>query len=146
MRTRIDRFVEDALVDFREWYMCTDWHGKERDCVNRFALGFLARSVQRGAAISDIGQIRIECAVPQPKRYCRAAACKDLVVWGDPLATAGSEDWTPVNLPRVVMEWKTVRATRPRENFACRPAEGRTSSWPCLRPPATSVARPHYAE
>lgn len=117
MRTRIDRFVEDALVDFRDWFIAADWHGKEHDCVNRFAFGFLARSVRRGAAIGELGQIRIECAVPQPTRYKRASACKDLVIWKDSLATAWSEDWSPVNYPRVVMEWKTVRAARPRENF-----------------------------
>lgn len=117
MRTRIDRFVEDALVDFRKWYVTADWHGKERDCVNRFALGFLARNIRRGAAISELGQIRIESAVPQPNRYQRAAACKDIVIWGDSLSTTWSDEWIPVNFPRVVMEWKTVRAARPRENF-----------------------------
>lgn len=117
VRTRIDRFVEDALVEFRDWYVTADWYGKERDCVNRFAFGFLAQRIAPGAAITDLGQIRLECAVPQPARYQRAAACKDLVVWKDSLATTWAGDWIPTNYPRVVMEWKTIRTATPRRAF-----------------------------
>lgn len=121
MRTRIDRFVEDALLDFAEWYVSTDWRGKERDCVNRFALAFLAQRVRPGAAMSDLSQIRIECAVPQPARYGRKpgrpAACKDLVIWRKPLDTAWTESWEPTNYPRIVMEWKTLRSGNLREGF-----------------------------
>ncbi len=121
MRTRIDRFVEDALSDFAEWYASSDWRGKERDCVNQFALVFLAQRVQPGAAISHLGQIRIECAVPQPARYVRKpgrpAACKDLVIWREPLDTAWAGSWEPTNSPRVVMEWKTLRSGNFRDGF-----------------------------
>jgi|GEM_PF-4066136 len=31
MRTRIDRFVEEALIKFCDWYVNSNWLGKERD-------------------------------------------------------------------------------------------------------------------
>jgi hypothetical protein len=122
-RKRIDRFIEEALLAFTEWYIdADDWYGKERDCVNRFAHGFLGKDVGSNAAIKNVEQIRIECAVPQPrvagkKRYSRIAACKDIVIWRDALSTAWSRDWMPVNFPWVVMEWKTFRKGTPRGEY-----------------------------
>ena len=43
MRKRIDRFIEDALGDFTEWYVDSEWLGKERDCVNMFAMNYIAK-------------------------------------------------------------------------------------------------------
>lgn len=117
MRGRIDRFVEDALLDFRSWYVDAEWYGKERDCVNIFAFGFLPRNVQEGAAISDLTQIRVESPVPQPSRYSNPAAAKDLVVWSNSLGTVWDDDWKAVHWPRVVMEWKFRRKGNPPRQF-----------------------------
>lgn len=117
MRTRIDRFAEDALIEFAEWFETNTWLGKERDCVNLYAHRFLARRVRKGAAIQDLAQIRIECGVAQPCGYKRPAATKDLVIWQDALSTAWNANWEPVNFPGVVMEWKTKRSGRRAEQF-----------------------------
>ena len=106
MRKRIDRFVEDALVDFDEWFVNADWYGKERECVNLFAHGFLSREIQPGAAVEQLTQIRIESAVPQQTEYRRPVAPKDLVIWKDGLTTPWNREWEVSNHPRVVMEWK----------------------------------------
>lgn len=109
MRKRIDRFIEDALITFGDWYVSSKWLGKERDCVNMFAHGFLAQGIQPGAAIEGLTQIRIESAVPQPRGYKNRTAAKDLVIWKDGMATVWDENWQIRNVPWVVMEWKTKR-------------------------------------
>jgi hypothetical protein len=112
MRIRIDRFIDDALQEFANWYVSSPWLGKERDCVNMYAMKYLTEKVKPGAAINHLSQIRIECAVPQPDGYTSKSATKDLVVWREIHETTWDDTWQPVNVPRVVMEWKTRR--RPR--------------------------------
>ncbi|WP_070988601.1 hypothetical protein [Halofilum ochraceum] len=117
MRKRIDRYVEDALVDFGDWYIDAEWYGKERDCVNMYALGFLARNVQKGVAIEDMAQIRIESPVPQPPGYKSPTAHKDLTVWSDGLSTSWDQNWEVADWPRIVMEWKFKRIGKPPTTF-----------------------------
>ena len=112
MRRRIDRFIDDSLTEFAKWYVSSDWLGKERDCVNLYAMRYLAGQVEPGAAVEHLSQIRVECAVPQPEGYTRKAATKDLVIWRHPEGTTWDDAWQPVNVPRVVMEWKTRRKAR----------------------------------
>lgn len=117
MRKRIDRFIEDAITEFEQWYLQSDWLGKERDCVNIFAHSFLGANCEAGSAISDIGQIRIEGSVPQIKNFAKDAVCKDLVVWRDPFETTWDENWVPVKAPLAIIEWKTQRTGRPSDWF-----------------------------
>ena len=53
----------------------------------------------------------------QPEGYPRISATKDLVIWRHPEETAWNEIWQPVNLPRVVMEWKTRRQAKALLDF-----------------------------
>lgn len=119
MRKRIDRYVEDSLIEFSDWYLSCNWYGKERDCVNLFAHNFLASGIDPGAAIKHLGQIRIESPVPQPTpmRFKRYAAAKDLVIWKDSLTTAWDENYQAVNSPLLVMEWKTKRIGNKSERY-----------------------------
>lgn len=120
MRKRIDRYVHEALQEFAKWYVESDWLGKERDCVNLFALDFLTRGISKDSPIKDLRQIRIEGNVPQPqdrKEYPRPSAAKDLVIWKGPLETTWDENWKPVNVPKAVIEWKTRKKGNLRENF-----------------------------
>ena len=110
MRKRIDRFIEDALIDFNGWFKDSSWVGKEHDAVNLFAMGFLAKEVQPGAAIYDLRQIRIEGPVPQLLGHrTKPAVGKDLTIWKDPLVTAWDSDYNIVNVPWVIIEWKFKR-------------------------------------
>jgi hypothetical protein len=93
MRKRIDRFIEDALIDFGDWYIPSAWIGKERDCLNMFALGFLCREIKPGAAIEQLIQVRIESATPQPKGYTKKTAAKDLVIWKDGFDSVWNHKW-----------------------------------------------------
>ena len=117
IRKRIDRFTEDAVVRFARWLAATDWRGKERDCINRFATDFILPAVHPDAAITSYSQVRIECGVPQPVCFSLPACSKDLVFWRDPLSVAWDENWQPVNIPWVVMEWKTRRKGRFNKMF-----------------------------
>lgn len=120
MRKRIDRYVHEALEDFAKWYVESDWLGKERDCVNLFALQFLSKCISTDSAIRDLRQIRIECPVPQPLdrgKYNKASAAKDLVIWSGPLDTTWNADWKPVNVPKAVIEWKTRRVGKAHDSF-----------------------------
>jgi hypothetical protein len=116
-RHRIDRFIEEALLSFGAWFESADWHGKERDCVNLFALGFLARDIGPPAPIRELTQIRIECPVPQPAHFSRPSAAKDLVIWKDGHQTTWAQDWSPRHFPWVVMEWKWKSRGRPDTEF-----------------------------
>ena len=118
MRKRIDRFIEDALIEFRDWYVSSAWLGKERDCVNMFALNFLANGIESGAAINQLGQIRIESSVPQPKGYKKKTAAKDLVIWKNSHDTVWDSDWNISKYPRVVLEWKFKRNGRVPKQFS----------------------------
>jgi len=119
---RIDRFLEHAIYQFADWIATSNWIGKKWDCVNLFANTFLLRSVSSEAAITDYGQVRIECGVPQtgfrresdlPETgFQRPSAAKDLVIWRGPLDVAWDSSWEPVNIPWVVLEWKTHRFGR----------------------------------
>lgn len=117
MRGRLDRYFEDSLLEFSDWYIESDWLGKERDCVNMFALNFLAKEVHPDAAISELGQIRIEAPVPQPSGFNKVTAAKDLVIWGNSLDTAWDRDWNAVKSPRAVLEWKMKRTGKPPTAF-----------------------------
>lgn len=116
-RRRIDRFIEEALLRFGDWYERYEWRGKEHDCVNLFAHGYLAQGVGPEAPIKDLTQIRIESAVRQPDGFANRSARKDLVIWRDGLANAWSDDWTAVHDPWVVMEWKWKSHGRPDPTF-----------------------------
>ena len=117
MRKRIDRFIEDSLGEFSDWYVASDWLGKERDCVNMFALNFLAKAVEPSAAISELGQIRIEAPVPQPTGFTKIAAAKDLIIWNNSHDTVWDKNWNASKHPRVVLEWKFKRTGRPPLQF-----------------------------
>ena len=117
-RKRIDRFLEDALLEFADWYVATtQWHGKERDCVNAYAHRHLSRRIRKGAAVEDIAQVRIESAAPQPKGFTKLTAPKDLVIWRDGLSTVWDSEWNACDWPWVVMEWKFKRSGKPPTIF-----------------------------
>ena len=109
IRQRIDRYIEESLQYFAGWLIDSDWVGKERDCINRFATGFLQPGIAPHAAISDYGQVRIENAVPQIAPSNRNAVTKDLVIWKSSEEVTWDSEWNAVNLPRAIMEWKLRR-------------------------------------
>ena len=127
MRTRLDLLIQDSIHDFAEFYVNSTWLGKERDCVNIFALRFLSSNVSEESAIKELSQIRIEGGVPQPKKFPRPSATKDIVIWEDPIATAWDQDWNPVNTPRAIIEWKTSRSGSNAPDFDSHDVDWMTS-------------------
>ena len=82
-----------------------------------FAMNFLANSAEPGAAISKLGQIRIESPVPQPSGFSKISAPKDLVVWNNSFETSWDNNWNAIKYPGVVLEWKMKRTGEPPEQF-----------------------------
>jgi hypothetical protein len=116
-RRRIDRFLDEALEEFGTWLGANDWWGKEWDCVNLFVHKFLFERIEPGAAIECPTQVSIESAVKQPPGYTKPTSRKDVVIWPEREQTLWSPDGEPVNTPRVVMEWKTYRSRKPKDEF-----------------------------
>ena len=80
--------------------------------MNRFAHGHLLPRCGTGA-LRHATQVGIEVGVPQPPGVgTRGAARKDLVIWPEPWMSTWSEDWRPVHIPVVVMEWKLCHARK----------------------------------
>lgn len=116
---QIDLFLNEALENFSLWLKSNQWRGKEHDCVNLFAHKFLFEKIAPDAAVHSLAQIRIECGLKQPTKgnYNKKAARKDLVIWDDPHQNSWSEEWEPVNIPKVVMEWKVKFRSKPQKEI-----------------------------
>jgi len=111
--TNLDRLIGRTLVQFENWLISSHWHGRENECVNLFAHGFLFKEIGLGQPIQDYTQVGIEVGVPQPKGIGKkAAARKDLVIWGKPNQTAFNTDWKPIHFPVSILEWKTRRKAK----------------------------------
>ncbi len=111
--TDLDRVIAAALAEFERWLLESGWHGKENDCVNLFAHGFLFKRIRPGGAIQDFTQVGIEVFVPQLKtRNSKVAVRKDLVVWDKPSGVTWSDAWQPTRPPCAIIEWKARRKAR----------------------------------
>lgn len=120
LKQQIDLFLNEALESFSLWLKSNQWRGKEHDCVNLFVHKFLFEKIAPDAAIQYPTQICIECGLKQPEKgnYKKKSARKDLVIWEHPLQNSWSKDWEPVNIPKVIMEWKVeFRGKFPKEIF-----------------------------
>lgn len=116
-RRRIDRFLDEALKSFSHWLESNEWKGKEHDCVNLFAHGFLFPKIGPGEAIEHPTQVCIECALRQPMGFAAKSARKDLVIWEAPFQNTWSANWEAVRSPKAVMEWKVFRTPRSGPTF-----------------------------
>ena len=103
--------IRAALAEFWQWLIATGWRGKENDCVNAFTHGFLLKHAQAGIDGFDSACMGIEVGVPQPAgQGTRAAVRRDLVIWNKRFDTTWDSSWQPVNVPRVIVEWKARRS------------------------------------
>jgi hypothetical protein len=104
----LEPILSIALEEFAEWLQQSDWRGKENDCVNLFAHGFLAKQIRPGSVLHDLTQIGIEIAVSKPPDQGKKPAVrKDLVIWRNPRQTVWSNDYkTALNIPMAIIEWK----------------------------------------
>jgi hypothetical protein len=116
MNTQYTEILEICLGDFERWLAeNANWRGKEHDCVNAFAHGFLMpRCLQEIASFSP-ACIGIEVGVPQPEGIgIRRSVRRDLVIWQEPFTTTWDSNWTATSLPAVIVEWKARRLRRPK--------------------------------
>ena len=106
----LESVIRRALTAFAADLGSCEWRGKENDCVNRFAHGFLLAHCRESSWLRHPTQIGIEVGVAQPPGVAtKAAARKDLVIWPKPWMSCWDSSWRPVNQPAAIMEWKVVR-------------------------------------
>jgi len=105
LRTSLAAFVADATAE--------QWQGKERDCVNRFAMGYLVRACGKHHFLKHATQIGIEMSVAQPSREgVRRTAPKDLVIWRRPWSACWDDDENAAVAPLAVIKWKVSRGRK----------------------------------
>ena len=106
-----ERIIEESLNSLGSFLAESTWCGRENEVVNLFAHHFLMRHLGKGPFM-DPSQIGIEVAVQQiPRAGGKKLVRKDLVLWNRPLETVWKDDAIK-NLPAVILEWKTGKATR----------------------------------
>lgn len=114
MLNDLDEIVEYSLREFAEQALQANWWGKEHEWVNRYAFGYLIKYCTHGGLLFDPEQIGIEVGVPQPPGYGeKSAVRRDLVIWGQPATACWNSQWSPVNHPLAILEWKVHRPRRP---------------------------------
>ncbi len=110
---QLDRLLQTSLADFVTDATSEQWQGKERDCVNRFAMGYLVDACGRHHFLKHATQIGIEMSVAQPSRVgVRPTAPKDLVIWRRPWSTCWDNDENAALAPLAVIEWKVSRGRK----------------------------------
>ncbi len=112
---QLDRLLADALARFNSDIRRDQWQGKERDCVNRFAMGYLVEACIKKECrfLKHPTQISIEMPVGKPRGLgVKKSLSKDLVIWREPWATCWDTDWNPSFPPLAVIEWKVTRGSK----------------------------------
>lgn len=111
--TALSDVIRQTLTDFEEWLVTTAWRGKEADCVNAYAHGFLLPAAVERVDGFDPMCLGIEVGVPQaPGHGKNKAVRRDLLVWREPGQTTWDASWNAVELPAVIIEWKARRKGR----------------------------------
>jgi hypothetical protein len=109
----LNNLIAKTLSTFENWLLISRWTGKEADCINLFTHAFLFKEIRPGASIEDFAQVGIEVGVPQPKGVgTKPGVRKDLVVWSKPRMTTFDDNWKPVRVPSLIIEWKARRKTK----------------------------------
>ena len=102
---QLDRLLRTALTAFVADATTEQWQGKERDCVNCFAMGYLIDACGKRHFLQHATQIGIEMSVAQPSRAgVRPTAPKDLVIWRRPWSTCWDDDENAPLAPLAVLD------------------------------------------
>ena len=110
MGTGLDKLLREALTEFTKDVFATGWHGREREAISMFVLGYLINQVQPESLLQDPTQIGIEVAVPSHKKLNpKGRVNKDLVIWPVGGMTLWDAKWKETNTPLAVLEWKVYR-------------------------------------
>jgi hypothetical protein len=116
---QLDRLLADTLPQFIADIHKVKWRGKERDCVNLFAMGYLIDACikKNYPFLTHPTQIGIEMPVGKPRRLgTRKSLSKDLVIWRDPWTNCWGPGWNPTRSPLAVIEWKVTRGSKGGKN------------------------------
>ena len=109
----LDALLKQAFLQFAEDIRKNRWHGKERDCVQRFAMGYLVDACGTHHFLQHATQIGIEMPVAKPPKVGkRRSAPKDLVIWHENWPKVWDSQWNPSLTPLAVIEWKVSRGKK----------------------------------
>ena len=110
MANELDKLLREALTEFTKDVFATGWHGREREAISMFVLGYLINQVRPESSLRDRTQIGIEVAVPSYKKLNpKGRVNKDLVIWPVGGMTLWNAKWKETNTPLAVLEWKVYR-------------------------------------
>jgi hypothetical protein len=112
---QLDRLLSATFPRFVDDIVREEWQGKERDCVNRFAMGYLVDAcyTKRVPFLKHPTQISIEMPIGKPDTVgIKKSLSKDLVIWRKPWASCWDKDWSPSLAPLAVIEWKVSRGSK----------------------------------
>lgn len=106
----LDRLLRTAFQRFVTGIRRTEWHGKEHDCVQRFAMGYLVNACGEHHFLQHASQIGIEMAIAKPPTVgIKKTVPKDLVIWSEPWPKVWDSNWNACLTPLAVIEWKVSR-------------------------------------
>lgn len=111
----LDRLLADALPRFIADIRRDEWRGKERDCVNRFAMGYLIDACIKNTCrfLKHPTQISVEMPIGKPRGVgIKKSLSKDLVIWREPWTNCWDTEWNPSLSPLAVIEWKVTRGPK----------------------------------
>lgn len=94
---------------------------RERELVNRYAVGHLLPLVAPGSALLDARRIGIDVAVSQRSgdgARRQPAVREPLVIRAEPESTCWNEQGQAVRLPAAVVEWKSIDCRERRASQA----------------------------
>ncbi len=113
----LDTLLRRAFIGFAEDIRKDRWYGKERDCIQRFAMGYLVDACGTHHFLQHPTQVGIEMPVAKPSEVGkRRSAPKDLVVWHEKWPKVWDSQWNPSLTPLAVIEWKVSRGKKGGEN------------------------------
>ncbi len=109
----LDALLRRAFLRCAEDIRKDQWYGKERDCVQRFAMGYLVDACGTHHFLQHPTQIGIEMPVAKPPDVGkRRSAPKDLVIWHNKWPKVWDAQWNPAMTPIAVIEWKVSRGKK----------------------------------
>lgn len=112
----IESVISVSHKEFSNYVREHSWHGREREAVSLYALGFLQNQVGKADWLTDPMQISVEGAVRQrPGNRQKKHVNKDLLLWKKPAMTCWDSTWEAVHVPLAVLEWKVHRRSSSKQ-------------------------------
>ena len=103
----LDALIRESLVELASFIATKRWHGREREAVSLYVLGFLISKCRPNGPLIHPTQVGVDVAVlQQPGPQRKKVVCKDVVIWPDEAGTCWDDSGQPTRHPLAILEWK----------------------------------------